>query len=110
MKAQKPAEGILLRKDWGDTKMYSVECDCGSDDHAHEIFVEADECGVTVTTYTRQKTKWWKLNRFQIIWTLLTKGYVEYEANLIMTRQQALNYATILNQSVDDVEKFRKSK
>ena len=110
MKAQKPAEGILIQKDWGDTKIYSVECDCGSDDHAHTVFVEADECGVTVTSYTVQKTDFWSKTRWSHIWTLLTRGYVKYEAGIIMTRQQALNYATILNQSVDDVEKFQKRK
>jgi hypothetical protein len=41
---------------------------------------------------------------------LLTKGYVEYEANIIMTRQQAINYAAVLQQAVEDVETFKKQK
>jgi hypothetical protein len=107
MKAQKPAEGILLHRDYGDSKMYTITCDCCSTDCIHNVWVEADDTGVSVTTYTKQKTKWWSKNRWQIIWTMLTKGYVEYEASIIMTDQQALSYAETLKQSVKDVEKFR---
>jgi hypothetical protein len=44
------------------------------------------------------------------MWCLLTRGYVEYEASIIMTEQQALNYATTLLSAVDDVKEFRASK
>jgi hypothetical protein len=107
MKAQTPAEGILLHKDFGDAKSYTVPCDCGDTNHTHNVWIESDECGVTVTTYTTQKTKWWELNRWQVIWTLLTKGYVEYEASLIMSKQQAFNYAETLKKASNDVEIFR---
>jgi hypothetical protein len=110
MKAENPANGILIKNDWGDSKQYKVTCECGQDDHNHEVFVEADECGITVTSYTIQKSNWWSRTRWHAIWTLLTKGYVKYEASLIMNRQQAINYATILQNAVEDVEKFRKSK
>jgi hypothetical protein len=110
MKAENPANGILIKNDWGDTKMYKVTCECGQDDHSHEVFVEADECGVTVTSYTIQKSNWWSQTRWHAIWTLITKGYIKYEASLIMNRQQAINYAAMLENAVEDVEKFRKSK
>ena len=107
MKAEKPAEGILSRHNWGDTKTYTVTCECGQSDCEHKVWVEADECNVSVITYTQQKTKWWELNRWQKMWTLLTKGYIEYEAVIVMSKQQALNYAEVLKTSIDDVEKFR---
>jgi hypothetical protein len=110
MKAQTPAEGILKRSDWGDAKTYQIVCDCHQPDHDHNIWVEADDAGVTVTSYTTQKSKWWSLNRWQTIWILLTKGYVEYEASLCMNKQQALNYAETLKSAVKDVEEFRKDK
>jgi hypothetical protein len=110
MKAEKAAEGILKRNDWGDTKMYNVPCQCGCE-HNHNVWVEADELGiVSVTTYVQEKTKWWELNRFQKIWRLLTRGYIEYEASIIMSQQQALNYAETLKSAVKDVEQFRKQK
>ena len=110
MTPQTPAEGILLHKDIGNAKFYTVPCDCCSPDCAHNVCVEADETGVTVTTYTTQKTKWWELNRWKIIWRLLTKGYAEYEASIIMTRQQAFNYAAVLTSASQDVETFRKQR
>ena len=103
---QIPAVGILKRNDWGDSVMYQVVCECHDSDHDHNVWVEADDHRVTVTTYTTQKSQWWSYNRFQLIWTLLTKGYVKYEANIIMTDQQVLNYAETLKTAVDDVKKF----
>jgi hypothetical protein len=104
---QTPAEGILKRNDWGDAITYQVVCECQDADHDYNIWVEADDHRVTVTTYTTQKSEWWKLNRWQTIWTLLTKGYVKYEASIIMTEQQALNYSEILKKAVKDVKNFK---
>lgn len=110
MAIQTPAEGILLHKDFGDAKYYTVACECCSTDCAHTVCVEAEDTGVTVTTYTQQKTKWWELNRFKIIWRLLTRGYIEYEASIIMSRQQAINYAAVLTSASKDVEVFRRQR
>ena len=110
MSAQIPAEGILLRKDYGDAKIYQIVCECGDCDHSHNVWVEAEDHGITVTIYTQQKTKWWQQNRWKIMWTLLTRGYVERESTLIMSKQQALNYANVLQLAVNDVEEFRKAK
>jgi hypothetical protein len=111
MKAQIPAEGVLLRKDYGDAKVYKIVCECGDCDHSHEVWVEAEEdYAVTVTIYTQQKTQWWKWNRWQKMWTLLTKGYIKFEADLIMSEQQALNYAETLKKAVNDVKQFQNDK
>ena len=110
MAIQTPAEGILLHKDFGDAKYYTVACECCSTNCAHTVCVEAEDTGVTVTTYTQQKTRWWELNRFQIIWRLLTRGYIEYEASIIMSRQQAINYAAVLTSASKDVEVFRRQR
>jgi hypothetical protein len=107
MKAQTPAEGILKRSSWGDAITYQIVCQCHDSNHDHNVWIEADESGVTVTTYTTQKSKPWSLNRWQVIWRLLTRGYVEYEANIIMTEQQALNYAETLKSAVKDVKTFK---
>ena len=107
MQAQTPAEGIMRTGDWGDSKAYRVACNCGSNEHTHDVWVESDEGFVTVTTYTTVKSRWWSQNRFKTIWTLLTRGYVEHEAAIIMSEQQALNYAKTLEQAIIDVETFR---
>jgi hypothetical protein len=110
LKSQTPAEGILLHRDFGDARFYTVPCDCCASDCVHEVCVEADETGISVTTYTTQKTNWWSKNRWQIIWGLLTRGYVKYEASIIMTEQQALNYASVLEKATVDVAAFRKQR
>ena len=109
MKTQKPIEGILLRKDWGDAKSYLVPCSCCGSDCEHNVWVEADSTGVSVTTYVKLKSKWWAHSRFQTAWQLLTKGYVEYEASIIMTEQQALNYAETLKAATKEVKTFREA-
>jgi hypothetical protein len=98
-----PAEGILKRRDWGNAQTYQVVCECQDADHDHNVWVEADNHCVTVTTYTQQKSKWWEMSRWRTIWTLLTQGYVEYESSIIMTQQQALNYAETLKTAISDL-------
>ena len=107
MDAQAPAEGILKSGKWGDSIAYQIVCECGDSNHDHNVGIEADDCNTTVSIYTTQKSKWWSFNRWQSIWTLLTKGYVEYEVNIVMTEQQTLNYAEALKKSIADVKEFK---
>lgn len=109
MNPQTPAEGVLLHRDYGDTKVYTITCECMDPECSHNTWIEceADDFSVTVTTYTRQTTRFWDWSRWKTIWTLLTKGYVEYSGTLIMREQQALNYSNALTSAVEDVKLFR---
>lgn len=107
MIVQIPAEGILKTNDWGDSKVYKVACECSQPNHDHNVWIEADDVSVTVTVYTTESSNFWSKNRWNAIWTLLTKGYVETESSLILRKQQAYNYAHTLLSAIDDVEKFR---
>ena len=110
MKAQVPAEGVFKRNDWGDAKLYQVVCDCGNDEHDHQVCVEAEDSFVTVTIYSTIKSNYWSKTRFKQMWDLLTKGYVKYESSLIMKEQEALNYAELLKTAVNDSKEFRKQR
>ena len=110
LKAEKPATGILKRHDWGDTKVYQVVCECHQPDHEHAVWVESSETGVEVQVYVTAKTNWWSRTRWSHMWQLLTQGYVKCETIIGMTQQQAMNYASILQDAVKDVEQFRKVK
>ena len=103
MKVETPAEGILLRRDYGDAKAYHVVCDCGSSDHTHDLWVEADDHEIAVTIYATVKSPWWTWNRWQQIWKLLTQGYLQHETVLSMNQQTALNYARTLEQAITAV-------
>lgn len=100
LKAQKPAAGIMQIGEWEDAKVYRVSCICGGTDCDHTVWVEADDAGVNVTIFSDGKTNFWSKTRWHHIWTLLTKGYVEYETCVIMNQQQALNYAETLKTAV----------
>ena len=108
MKVQLPAEGILKTHDWGNSKVYRVACNCGDETHNHNMWVEADEHDIVVTIFTTGKTNWWSKKRWEHIWTLLTKGYIDTESAVHLTKQQALNYAETLKSAITDVEDFRK--
>jgi hypothetical protein len=137
MKAQEPAEGILIRRSFGDAKSYAVECECGCGEHTHHVWVEADDCGVTVQTFIELKTDWWTenvekrydidnkaLQEFDWFWKGLWNsfctrlrltsdiwlhGYAKYEGTICMSKQQALNYSETLKKAVKDVEEFRQA-
>ena len=104
---QKPAEGVLKTSEWGDSKWYHIHCDCGSEDCAHTVNVEADDFGVQVHVYVRNHTKWWEKNRWRQIWQILTRGYADMETTIVMNEQTAVNYAAALNSAVEDVKEFK---
>jgi hypothetical protein len=110
MKPQTPAEGILTTHEWGDAKVYKIICDCGQSDHDHNVWVEADECGVSVNIYATVKSNFWSKTRWNHIWQLLTKGYVDLETTISMTEQTALNYSSTLQNAIEDVREFKKPK
>ena len=107
MKAQKPAEGILKTNEWGDSKWYYVSCDCGSEDCAHTIEVEADDLHVCVHIHSNHHTKWWEKARWKQLWQIMTKGYSEMETTIVMKEQTALNYAETLKSAIKDVKEFK---
>lgn len=108
MKAQTPAEGILKTHDFGNSKWYQVVCGCGQSDHSLSVEVEAEDVGVSVNTYVTVKSPFWSMNRFKQIWLLLTRGYLEHESTIVMTEQQALNYAETIKSAIQDVKDFKK--
>ena len=98
----------MKTNDWGNSKVYRVACECGDDSHNHNVWIESEDTGIVVTIYTTGKTNYWSKSRWYHIWTLLTKGYIDTESSVHMTKQQALNYAETLKSAINDVEKFKK--
>jgi hypothetical protein len=106
--AETPARSILKVNEWGSSKLYKVVCECGSDDCTHTIDIEAEDTGVTVTIYTTTRTNFWSMSRWKHIWTLLVNGHVDFETNIHLSEQSALNYGETLKQAVQDVKNFKK--
>jgi hypothetical protein len=114
MDVQTPAEGIALSKAWNDSKMFTILCDCGSDDHSATMWIEVvpdpDVNDVTTTFYVKTVTPWYSLNRFKQIWQLLTKGYLTQEACIILNQQSATNLAGAITQSVEELKRVNVDK
>ena len=110
MNSQQPAEGILIHRDFGNTKLYQSVCQCFDNDCNHYISVEADDTTVNVTISTEQKTNFWDKTRWFHIWTLLTKGHIKQEGTIILSKQQAFNYSNVLQSAVKDVEEFQRER
>jgi hypothetical protein len=137
MKAETPANGILRTNDFGDSKWYQVVCGCGQPDHTLTVEVESDEMGVSVNTYATVKTDYWSetvtkrydidspwlqewdwfwkdlvngvVTRLKLTWAVWVKGYVQCETTVLMSEQQALNYAETIKSAIKDVKDFQKS-
>lgn len=137
MKSQKPAEGILSRGDFGDSKFYQVVCGCGQEYHDHTVEVEAADTGINVNIYATAKSDYWTetvekrydidnpwqqefdwfwkdlvnglVRRLNVTWEVWTTGAVRVETTIAMSEQQALNYADTLKQAIQDVKDFKKS-
>lgn len=138
MKAETPAEGILKRSDFGDSKFYQVVCGCGQDYHDHNFEVEAADTGINVNVYLTVKTNYWAetvekrydidnpwqqefdwfwkdlvnsfVRKVKVTWELWTTGAVTAQTTIAMTEQQALNYAETLKVAVSEVKSFREKK
>jgi hypothetical protein len=136
MKTEVPAEGILKRGDFGDSKFYQVVCGCGQEYHDHNVEVEASDTGVNVNVYMSVKTDYWSeliekrydidstwqqefdwfwkdvvnglIRRLKVTWELWTTGAVTAHSTIAMTEQQALNYAETLKTAIEDVKNFKK--
>ena len=134
MKPEQPAEGILKRSDFGDTKFYQIVCGCGQEYHDHNVEVEAADTGINVNIYASAKTDYWTetvkkrfdidspwqqefdwfwkdlvngfVQRIKVTWEVWTTGAVTAQSTIAMSKQQALNYSEILKSAIKDVEKF----
>lgn len=110
MNPETPAKGILKTQEFGDAMFYHIHCDCGSEECAHEIEIEADDTHVQVHIYHTQHTKWWEKNRWKQIWQILTQGYADMQTTIVLDEQTALNYSATLKTAMQDVKRFRENR
>lgn len=135
MNYQPPSEGIMMNYEYPDVKAFSVACTCHNPDDTINVLVETDEFGeITVLFDIEAKTKWWKglapwntykidnpilyffvnstkelvnglHQRITLTWKLWVNGYLPYNANIILNKQRALNFAESLKTAVEELEK-----
>lgn len=106
MKPQQPAQGISIDADYGDARVFNVECDCSSDDHAIKMWIEVnrdqDIPDVEVTFYVTTWTAWtesWK-ERLTAAWEILVNGVHKQQHSMLLNKQTALNFAEAIKSTV----------
>lgn len=110
MKAQKPAQGISIDNDYGDARVFNIECDCSSDDHAVKMWIEInkdqDIPDVEVTFYVNTWTPWFSGWQERIVAALnmLFKGVHKQQHSMLLNRQSALNFAEAIKSTVRDLD------
>ena len=111
MTTQTPAQGIMLDRDYGDSRAYTIACDCHDGDHQVHMWIELngdeDTKDVEMTFYVNTTTPSWKpgFSRIKAAWDILFKGYREDQHSLILNKQAALNVAATINTVVKELEK-----
>ncbi len=111
MKYQKPAQGILLQGDFGDSKNFKVECDCSGEDHSVYMWIEVnkdqDIPDVEVSFYVHTWTPCWRgwKERLKAVYEILFKGVHKQEHHMLLNKQSALNFAETIKRTVKELEK-----
>lgn len=107
MTPQKPSEGILLINDFVDAKSYRIVCDCGSNNHDVDMWIEVskdnDIKSVDLTFYVVTRNKYWEnwRQRLDMIFDILFKGQTKQEHTLILNQQSAINLANTIIEDVN---------
>lgn len=130
MEAQKPAKGIMERVSYSDGSFWrAVACQCGNDEHNHEISVEVDDFDVSVYMYVNTHTRYphenypslddgcikrarigvsnfyrTMLHRIKCTWDIWFTGRIQYQADIILDKQQTINYSRTLQDAVELME------
>lgn len=112
MKAQTPASGISIERDFGDARVFNAECDCGSDDHAVKMWIEVQrdqdvpdvEVSFYVTTWTKNFWNNWPA-RIRAVYDILFKGVHKQEHHMLLNKQSAINFAQAIKDTVRELDK-----
>jgi len=110
MKAQTPARSIMSNGDFGDSKAYTITCECQSNNHDVHMWIElnGDEDGkdIEMIFYVNTTTPFWRegFNRFKTAWNILINGYHESQHTLLLNKQGAMNVASTITKVVKELE------
>ena len=112
----KPLMNIMQIKDFEDAKVFRVACDCTSNDHGLDLWIEAkkDEefSQVDLSFYVKGTSPFWdkKWNRFKAAWQMIWNGYHEWEHVLILDSESAKNLADVIKTYSEELEQKRLDK
>ena len=107
---QSPARGISVDADYVDAKVFNIECDCSSDDHAVKMWIEVSqdsdipnvEVSFYVTTWSQRFENLW--DRIKIAFDVLFLGVHKQQHSILLNKQSAVNFANAIIDTVHDLE------
>lgn len=107
-----PATGILRREPFSDAHSYLVECDCTSEDHNVDVWIEIVEEDDIKEVQILFYMEWgygyypWKglWHRVKTAWQVLWGGKVDVEHDIVLKPQAAKNFAEALEKSVKELQ------
>jgi hypothetical protein len=111
VKAQQPAQGISLAGDYGKSKSFRVECDCGTSEHAVNMWIEVnkedDIPDVIVNFYVDTWTPLWDSwrDRLKAAYDILFKGVHKQQHEMLLNKQAAVNFAHAILDNIKEMEK-----
>ena len=114
IKESVPALGIMATASYPDAHAFRVACDCHSNDHDVDVWIEVEpdsETGeVTVTFYRELDTPWWEsgFNRFREAWQILRHGRSRFSGSLIVRAETAQHLCDAIQNSIHVLKKNSK--
>jgi hypothetical protein len=111
-----PAQGIMLDREYGGSKTYTIGCDCHNPEHAVNMWIELEGDGdcrdVTMTFFVNTTTPFWKegFSRVKAAWDILVHGYREDQHSLILNKRAALNVANTITTVIKELEEKKDDK
>lgn len=113
---EKPARSIVQVADWDHAKAFKIVCDCTSDEHTVDAWVEIeadDEVDMLeVTFYVKTWTPFFSSfkERVKAAFNVLFRGVHTQEHSLVLKEQGARNWVAAMEQAIKDVESNRDKK
>lgn len=109
MEPQTPADGIHKhRYAWDESESFVVHCDCTSDDHSVEAWIEVEDDYdfATVTFYIQPVTPYtpslWK--RVKMAFKLVFTGFYQEQHSIYLGQQAAVNFHHALKSTIERIE------
>ena len=106
-----PAPGIMTTANYPDARAFRVACDCHSNEHDVDVWIEVEPDGetqeVTVTFYRELDTPWWEsgFNRFREAWQILRHGRSRFSGSLIVRAETAEHLCDAIQSSIQLLKK-----
>jgi len=105
-----PVKNIMRTGEWKDAHAFRVACDCHSNQHDLDVWVEVvpelDCDDITVTFYKDIYVPFWKsgYNRILEAWRVLFTGHAIRQGDFIMDRATARQLCSAIEHSIQDLE------